>query len=119
MTTQRQSLIDLMERVEAGMVRTDHRKATWQDCDFEHRGYGYRVNANIARAYNGSLDAAKALHEAVLPCFDVGITTYEDDSFEAFVARPNQVKTYDGVSPYMARAWLIAILKALIAEEDK
>jgi hypothetical protein len=28
-----------------------------------------------------------------------------------------EVRTYDGVSMYMARAWLLAIIRALIAEE--
>ena len=69
-------------------------------------------------AFNGSLDAAKALHEAVLPGWDIQITTYEDDSFEASVAHPLRVKTYDGVNSSMARAWLIAIIRALIAEGE-
>ena len=64
-------------------------------------------------AYNhNSIDAAKALHDAVLPGWDIQITTYEDDNFEASVSKPLEVKTYDGVSPWMARAWLLAILKA-------
>ena len=63
-------------------------------------------------AFTGSLDAAKALHDAVLPGWDIQITTYEDDNFEASVSKPLEVKTYDGVSPWMARAWLLAALKA-------
>jgi hypothetical protein len=71
---------------------------------------------HLRYAYHGSLDAAKALHEVVLSGWDIQITTYEDDSFEASVAYPLRVKTYDGISSHMSRAWLIAILKALIAK---
>ena len=68
---------------------------------------------------NGSLDAAKALHEALLPGWDRQITTYDDDTFEASVSKPLEVKTYDGVSSCMARAWLIAILKAYRANHTQ
>ena len=70
------------------------------------------------KSFNGSLDAAKALHDAALPGWDMQINTYEDDSFEASVSQPLQVKTYDGVSPFMARAWLLAILRALAAIKE-
>lgn len=68
--------------------------------------------------YKGCLNSAKALMDAVLPGWDIQINTYEDDTFEASVSHPRKVKTYDGVSPCMARAWLLAILKALIAQEE-
>ena len=71
----------------------------------------------VGLAYEGSLDAAKALHEAVLPGWDLQICTYEDDLFEVSVSPPLCVKTYDGLSEIIARAWLIAILRALIAQE--
>lgn len=64
-------------------------------------------------ANNGSLDAALALHNAVLPGWDRQIGTCEDDTYEASVARPLECQTYDGTSHDMARAWLIAILKAM------
>jgi hypothetical protein len=57
------------------------------------------------RAYNGSLDAAKALHEEVLP------------GWNHIVCRDYvYVGSFQGKSDNPARAWLIAILKALIAE---
>jgi hypothetical protein len=65
----------------------------------------------ITRAYNGSLNAAKALHEAVLPGWLAVIDT--DGAVE--VSRggwPADATVTDDP----ARAWLIAILKALIAE---
>ena len=66
---------------------------------------------------HGSLDAAKTLHEAVLPEWDIMVHTYDDDLFEGSVAEPDKVQTFDGQSTSMARAWLIAIIKALIAKE--
>ena len=74
---------------------------------------------HVLGAYYGSLDAAKALHEALLPGWDRQITTYDDDTFEASVSKPLEVKTYDGVSSCMARAWLIAILKAYRANQTQ
>jgi len=70
------------------------------------------IGHNVRYSMHGSLDAAKALHDALLPGWDIQIVTYEDDSFEASVSEPMSVKTYDGVSQFMARAWLLAILKA-------
>ena len=67
---------------------------------------------DVSDAYSGSLDAAKALHDSLLPGWDMQINAYEDDSFDASVSQPLQVKTYDGVSPWMARAWLLAVLRA-------
>lgn len=71
----------------------------------------------VQMAYNGSLDAAKALHEAMLPGWDLLITTYEDGLFEVSVSEPLVVKTYDGLSEIIARAWLIAIIRAVMAGE--
>ena len=70
------------------------------------------------KAFEGSLDAAKALHDAVLPGWDLQICTYEDDLFEVSVSLPLCVKTYDGLSKIIARAWLLAIIRALIAQEE-
>jgi hypothetical protein len=70
------------------------------------------------KAYHGSLDAAKALMEAVLPGWDVQIGTYDDETFEASVAPALEAKSYDRISHCMARAWLLAILRALIAMEE-
>ncbi len=70
-------------------------------------------------AYNGSLDAAKAMHDAVLPGWG-----FEVCEFAADVTNRH---TDDGLDGYKwfnsncdnpARAWLIAILKALISEEE-
>ena len=74
-------------------------------------------------AYEGSLDAAKALHEAVLPDAGWGvewISKYpnlmgSDFPYSASVGWGEQHK---GRAETPARAWLIAILKALIAKDQ-
>ena len=66
-------------------------------------------------AFSGSLDAAKKLHEAVLPGWTWGLR----DNGVAQVRRwPTQNKTTVNafVANNPARSWLIAILKALIWE---
>jgi hypothetical protein len=114
--TKLEALTELAANVEAGMFRPTF--AGPEHTAFPGmEGGNSLIRHHIRYAYHGSLDAAKALHEALLPGWDIQITTYEDDSFEASVARPMEVRTYDGVSMYMARAWLLAIIRALIAEE--
>lgn len=74
------------------------------------------------RAFNGSLDAAKALHEALLPNWSVGMDmTPCDDGLETSVdiwicmlaieSREVVILDYEATTP--ARAWLLAILDAL------
>ena len=69
-------------------------------------------------AFHGSLDAAKALHEAVLHGWDVSMGTGHAGTFEAGVATGSRIEIFNGTSGVMSRAWLIAIIKALIAHED-
>ena len=65
----------------------------------------------------GSLDAALALHNAVLPGF-----LWKLDCSNATVyplKAPDTGSGFYGMSDSPARAWLCAILKALIAECDE
>ena len=71
---------------------------------------------HVLGAYCGSLDAAKAMHDAMLPGWDLLITTYEDGLFEVSVSEPLVVKTYDGLSEIISRAWLLAIIRAVMAK---
>ena len=110
----KQALTDLLVKIEAG--------------EFDARTYplmklpqmSMNTFDNIHAAYNGSLDAAMAMHEAVLP-----------DGYWALIETPSFVSIYDkhgspehsaaksvANNPDPARAWLIAIIKALIAEAD-
>ena len=68
------------------------------------------------KAAQESLDAAKALHEAVLPEWDHG-----HDGSIAWVKQKDKRTSYrhDAQNGFTARAWLIAIIKALIAEETQ
>jgi hypothetical protein len=71
-------------------------------------------------AFEGSLDAAKALHEAVLPgwgwnagVYGARVWPYPDE----MARKPGVIQVEDReISP--ARAWLLAILSALIALEE-
>lgn len=67
----------------------------------------------VIEAYNGSLDAAKALHEALLPGWP-----FELRERAAWTNRKRGLREpgYLGEADNLARAWLIAVLKALIAK---
>ncbi len=72
------------------------------------------------RAMNGSLDAAKTLHEAVLPSWEFGVTYNEENGAKpsAFVAVEGGELGFEATNKDPARAWLLAILKALIAQSE-
>lgn len=70
------------------------------------------------RAFNGSLDAAKAMHEALLPGWRV------DDMYQrpfgrwqVCIERVTDFVEVTARDHSPARAWLLAILTALIAKE--
>ena len=108
MDNRKQALTDLLAKVEAGKangkfgpIMNDH----W--C-------GDKI-IDTMRAYNGSLDAAKALHEAVLGDY---VWIASAGCVEVFGPKKGQkfITFCEDKTP--ARAWLIAIIKALIAEAD-
>lgn len=100
------ALTRLADAVEAGTA-TDFKFYTFRD------GLSGTVaeTKTMIRAYNGSLDAAKALHEAVLPEWRARVDVGR--RFRTWLISPNNVKidVYSSHSP--ARAWLLAILRAL------
>ena len=68
-------------------------------------------------AYNGSLDAARALHEALLPGWHWRITRGKYTPC-AIVQRDIIAGEHqEAEADYPARAWLLAILDALIAKD--
>lgn len=104
-------LEELLERVEAGdappFVNAIEKYAFWQALETS----GGR---SPSEAYYGSLDAAKSLHEALLP--EYWFTIYGS---AATVEAKADTAEYDGKAKgNPARAWLIAILKALISEQQ-
>lgn len=75
----------------------------------------------VLRAHNGSLDAALAFHNAVLPGWRYTLRNW--GKVEVFTeewndenTNPKQYKSAC-VRGNLARAWLLAILRALIAQE--
>lgn len=113
--TKLEALIQLRDKVKAG------EKSYWPGNDFHFamggKNYEYVGNTPGAlecdRAYHGSLDAAKALHEAVLPGW---AWTLCNDG-KAHVLRTGSEPWSYAETP--ARAWLLAILEALISQEQQ
>lgn len=64
-------------------------------------------------AYKGYLDAAKDLHEALLPGYFIDFKWWTSMNSGAIVTVGNK---HEGKSLAPARAWLLAILRALAAE---
>lgn len=106
--TQKQVLQDLLAKIEAGEAVVDDFVSAFQD------GYAYPKNAHSAfMAYGGSLDAAKALHEAVVPDWAAQITT---TGFVRMIHPTNPRLDQQARDGVLSRAYLIGQIKALIAE---
>jgi len=98
------ALTRLADAVEAGTATEADFDAAWP-----HAMNGEHHYAKTA--YHGSLDAAKALHEAVLPewWFAIQPTGATVGKME----RTHDGNVFDGANQNPARAWLLAILRAL------
>ena len=72
----------------------------------------------ICDAYEGSLDAAKALHDAVLPGYTRAVDATMPEAGIAVYLHKDGEERFSGDLPSEARAWLLAIIRALIAQED-
>jgi len=83
----------------------------WEDAF----GLSCLTGGNGFYAYKGSLNAAKALHDAVLPEWAWHVSS----SGVAILDGPEFAMNVMGGRYAPARAWLIAILKALIAIEKE
>ena len=107
----KQALMDLRDKVVAG---ENPSRAEW--CTVFKDEAGCRCSMEAVGAAVGWLDCAKALQEAVLPgywwCIDAGAVA----QVASYSALP--YGTILGEESNPARAWLIAILEALIAEES-
>jgi hypothetical protein len=104
MSNRKNALMQLLAKVEAG-------SSIWP-AELDGTGLSDRP---FGDAYNGSMDAAHALHEAVLPKHRARIDVGK--KYRAWVITPDN-KKFDAYSINPARAWLIAILKALILIEN-
>ena len=105
--TDRAALTELLELVEAG---------TWP-ADFLAIDNGFHgiTTATMYAAFSGSLDAAKALHDTVLPGWEWRLR----DDGQAWVWRtPSDIQSSQDEADSPSRAWLIAIIRAKIAEGE-
>ena len=110
MIDRKQALVDLRDKVKAGEV-------TGTDCCIASTmGWFGQTEHHIAKSFHGSLDAAKALHEAVIPGFFVDISHWSMHEPMSIVTVGNDFK---GNADTIARAWLLAIIEALIMQEDE
>jgi len=101
------ALRTLLAKVEAG-------ERPWREtCD--NKALGWYETDMCLKAFSGSLDAAKALHEAVLPGW---VWATSVSGVVMHVHHPTKrALDQNGRSEIPAPAWLIAIIKALIAKE--
>jgi hypothetical protein len=111
------TLRKLIEAVEAGTARPSgygHPEemffAVWPPTKVGPQMYHF-----ASRAYDGSLDAAKSLHDALLPgwAMIVGNADGEPGPFMACLRNPATETIEEGENANPARAWLLAILRAL------
>ena len=72
----------------------------------------------VVAAFDGSLDAAIALHDALMPGWDYCIDYVQRVKPLAYV-QDEGGPTFDGEADNPARSWLLAILKAVNARERK
>lgn len=115
--TNRKALIALRDTVVAG--QWDHspngvvRKVfPYQSASIDDLGL------TAVEAFNGSVDAAIALLEAVLPRASFWVETKIDGIHHAGVFVPNLGRTFQAEAPNLGRALLIATLNAMIAESN-
>ena len=113
--TRLEALKAMADKVEAGDF-----PVVWRDLaktGLTHQSHGLDAKGLAWDAFNGSLDAAKALHEAVLPGWEASAGSWgayvwpkDADSFFEYGS--------DGEGISYSRAWLLAIIRALIAKEE-
>ena len=107
MTDRKDALVKLLAEIELGYFSFKN----------GHDAFEYAEAKSAEGAWLGSLDAAKALHEAVLPVESKWQMTWADGSYDFAVSHSGMVY-WTFITDNPARAWLIAILKALIAGEN-
>ena len=107
----KQALEDLIAKVEVGDIAKAPFWKVWVP-----EGQDGNLAYTAKQAASGSLDAAKALHEAVL-CADDPQYGYLVGPMYARIVHPSCGTVCDAQSNNPARAWLLAILRALHSME--
>lgn len=117
MDNRKQALTDLLAKVEAG-DNAGFRKANRAVFSTPCQDMALQLREEHSRhAYKGSLDAAMALHEAVLPNYNIGLMNKVNTGKWSALVYPKGPKIAEWVdNETPARAWLMAIIKALIAK---
>ena len=107
--TRKEALAELIQKVEAGKPA---KVRIW------YWAVGSRYNV-ASKAAAGYLDAAKALHEAVLPGWPYTIENVTGQNYRAWTDKSRNLRRpgFSDRGPCPARAWLLAILRALYAQE--
>lgn len=114
--TRKEALKKLLEKVQKGDLHYDrelYRTSESARVSEEHVWSSYQRN---------SLNSVMALHEALLPGWEWGVlgNAKRPAVPAAFVCKQDDFHTdFEAISETPARAWLIAIIKALIAEQAK
>ena len=116
MNTDTAALRDLLERVEAGTLGSGD-TLTAEECKLIYACFpaeieGAGASESVSLAMDGSIDAAKALHEAVLPGYRWG-RQWSEHMWVEIADIPGRSDRYYGENSDPARAWLIAIIRAL------
>lgn len=79
--------------------------------------WGYPLFGGLGfDAFNGSLDAALSLHQAVLPGWGCNIA-FKAGYFGVCVSKSRGVISADGDN--IGSAWLLAVIRALITMEER
>lgn len=106
-----EALDQLIEAVECG-------RPDWDAAFLDDSKDG--VSLFVLASYRGSLDAAKALHDALLPATEAIISTHGEVSVTGdatcWDTYEGRVSCAFGEEPNVARAWLLATLKAYRAK---
>jgi hypothetical protein len=114
MNDRKQALEALRDKVKAGADAP-----FCEMTDDQINQFASREMILVQSAYHGSLDAAKALHDAVLPGWHFNVATEANrQGFYATVIPKQWGKSFVACSENPARAWLLAILNALIEQEN-
>lgn len=117
---------DLDKLIEASEGGGEITSVNWSVFDWSDDS---RVNCtNVIKASSGSLDAAKALHDALLPGWrkDLNFMEFPDGSgaVTMFGPMPENAGKWEFAPKFeaqganLARAWLIAILKAYRSQQE-
>lgn len=80
--------------------------------EYANTRIGYVNAATVRAAYCGGLDAAKAIHEALLPGWFPGLSQNIHNGYWYAWVQDKYESQYSEIGDNPARAWLIAILKA-------